>query len=119
MIVFEQQDGGYIPFLKLRVVEDDKELGFYLLIPHSLELYEVHTHFHPEAYGSALPITKEAMQYTFRELPMIKTLITKVPVNNPLAKRLCTKVGMKYCGTIPDSFEGVDQEMFYISRGDA
>lgn len=117
-IAFEQQDGGALPILKLSIMEEEIELGFYFFIPHSTEMYEVHTHFYPESYGSALPITSEAMQYIFKELPMMNTLVTKVPITNPLAKRLCTKVGMKYCGTIPNSFEGVAQEMFYISRGD-
>lgn len=121
MIVFEQQEGPILPTLKLSIKDCDKELGFYFLIPHADNIYEVHTHMNTELYGSAVELSKEAIKQVFQSLPNMDIIITKVPVNNPLAKRLSLSVGMKMYGTLPKSFRDVgnnliDQEMFYISR---
>lgn len=118
MISFEQQDGGVLPVYKLAIVEEGREIGFYILVPQAIDIYEVHTHMEPEVMGSAVAISKQAMQEAFALLPDMQNLVTKVPVDNPLAKRLSLKVGMKFYGTLPKSFGGIDQELFYINRED-
>lgn len=118
MISFEQQDGGVLPVYKLAIVEEGREIGFYLLVPQAIDIYEIHTHMEPEVKGSSVEISKQALKETFILLPNMQNLVTKVPINNPLAKRLSLKVGMRPYGVLPESFEGADQELFYINRKD-
>ena len=123
MISFDLGLFGPAEILKLSVLDEQEEIAFYLFVPHSQDIYEIHTHFSPQAYGSAVEVSKSMLQHLFSSLPLLETLVTKVPVNNPLAKRLAKKCGLKLYGVLPDSFKleddsMIDQEMFYISRKD-
>lgn len=118
MVDFEFIDAGKLQVHKLLVKEQEEVIGFYLLVPHGIDILEVHTEFYLGAFGRAVEISKEAMRLVFSVDNNINILVTKVPVNNPLAKRLSLKVGMKQYGLLPKSFQGVDQELYYISRED-
>lgn len=122
MIEFKLEELGNNPAHQLRIFDGEKEIGFFLIVTQALDIYEVHTHFIKEAFGSATIIGKEAILEGFRLIPSMNILVTKVPKNNPLAKRLTLSVGMKPYGLLPNSFSTdsgfIDQELFYISRGD-
>jgi hypothetical protein len=122
VISFEYADDGKISVVKMSIMDEKEEIGFFILIPQSVNVYEVHTHFYPQAYGSAVAIGKAALKDGFTSNADIEVLVTKVPVNNPLAKRMALKTGWKLYGTLPNSFktaEGnfIDQELYYIDRG--
>lgn len=120
MITFSFIDLVGIPSIKISILEEREELGIYFLIPQADNIYEVHTQFYPAAYGSAVEISSEAMKEVFSKLKKIDILVTKVPINNPLAKRLAKKVGMVLYGILPKSYPTdtglIDQELYYISK---
>lgn len=118
MISFEPQEGINLAVIRLSIQDEGKEIGFFLLVPQATNIYEVHTHMGVEAYGSATDISKKALLEAFEFLQDMDILVTKVPTDNPLAKRLSINVGMKLYGRLPKSFNGVDQELFYIDRED-
>lgn len=122
MIEYKFKQIGHNPTLKLSIIEDELEIGHYLLIPQAKDIYELHTHFDKKAFGRTTSIGKEALKEGFKTLSKMENLVTKVPINNPLARRLTLSVGMKYYGTLPNSYETqsgfIDQELFYISRKD-
>lgn len=122
MFNFEFIDGGKLQVHKLLVKEEETILGFYLLVPHGIDILEVHTEFFPEAFGRTDIISREAMHLVFSVDDNINMLVTKVPVNNKLAKRLTLKMGFKQYGILPESYKTnntwIDQEVFYIFRKD-
>ena len=114
--------GGILPIHKIAVIEEDEEIGFLLFIPHSKELYEVHTHFELPAFGRTPMICSNIVKQLFDTSPEVENIITKVPVNNKLARRLAIKVGFSSCGNIPNSFKTedgfIDQEIMRLNRKD-
>lgn len=122
MIEFTVQETSS-PVYKLYIFDDKEEIGFYLLLPQAFDIFEVHTHFYPQAYGSAVEISKQALKFVFSTFIALNILVTKVPISNVLAKRLTIKCGLKPYGLLPKSFKskfGIyeDQELFYILRED-
>jgi len=120
MISFETTTGLTFHPARISILEDGIEIGFYLLVPHSQELWEVHTHFYPQGYGKAFDIGQQAIDWFYSVNPNIKTLITKVPEYNKLAKMLTLKSGFKKCGDIPFSYlhngKMINQELYYFVK---
>lgn len=120
MIKFSFDNLVGIPSIKLSILDNEEELGVYFLVPQADNIYEVHTHFHSHAYGSSTDISKEALKEAFNKIENLDVLVTKVPVNNPLAKQLTKSVGMQFCGILPKSYPTntglIDQEIYYITK---
>lgn len=98
----------------------EEYLGLFVLHQHNHILYEVHTCLLPDAWGEkAIAAAKLLIKWVF-ENTNCKRLITNVPDNNPLAKRLAKQAGLKQFGINPDSFikNGVlfDQIMLGVSK---
>lgn len=85
----------------LKVTDDEQCLGFFLLVPHSPVLYEVHTALRPAARG---PRAREAAQaliaWTFANT-RCQRLVTSVPEYNRLALRFAQRAGMTEYGRNP------------------
>lgn len=98
----------------LAPVVDGEAAGVFLVYPLNSILWEVHTSILPEYWGeTCLECAKAVIKYVF-ENTECKKLITNVPRNNPLAKRLAEKAGMSIeyinkksimkCGMMMDQF---------------
>lgn len=118
--LFNEELFGSLPVIKLNVYFEDTYLGFYFLIFHSEELVEVHTDLSPEAIGSAKDISKESLDYVLECYPKVNCMMTKIPINNKLAKKLALSCGFSLCGNIPKSFKYnntyIDQEIYSFTR---
>ncbi len=112
---------GFNPRIYHLVISD--ELGYFLLVPHSNEMWEVHTLLTRAAFGNAAKIGREAMKFLFEEVPSLHKLITFIPEHNKLAKRLALKNGWTLEGCSMESFmhdgKMEDQYIYGITRGQA
>lgn len=100
--------------------DGDRYLGLFLLHPHNLICYEVHTCLLPEAWGAlSVECGKAVVQWMFNNTPC-QRVITNVPKYNRLALRLARNVGMTEFGVNAKSFlkNGIlhDQIMLGINK---
>lgn len=97
------------------------EYGVFMLHPHNLITYEVHTILLPHTRGKAVDVAIEARNWFFTNT-QCERIITNVPSFNQLALRLAKKSGMTEYGINPKSFKkgGVlyDQTLLGISKGE-
>lgn len=109
-------------FVWILVRDDEIIMGLFLAEKRNHILYEVHTMLLREAYGKALQIAKEGLQWAFNNLLNCKRITTMVPTYNILADRLCKNVGLQFIGLNRDSymFKGrlYDMKLYGISKGD-
>jgi hypothetical protein len=104
----------------LGVFEGDAYHGLFVVHPHNLVCYEVHTCLLPSAWGQcALRATRACMSWLFEQTPC-RRIITCVPRGNDLALRLAQRTGLVQYGINPSSLlrEGVllDQLLLGISK---
>ena len=123
MLTFYPELHADIKITKIVVIVNGKEIGHFLLVPHSLEMYEIHTApFDLEYKGKVAIIGKMALEWGFKNMPRLQKLISYVPKHNRLASILARKVGMKLEGIIKESFlfdgKMEDQELYGITRGE-
>lgn len=121
IFTFREETFISAPTKKIIICEGGQDLGFFLLVPHSLSLYEIHTVIYPNAYGVAVEIGKEAINWFLGSHPEVNTLISFIPIHNKLAHRLAIKCNFKLCGIIPNSFMlenniYIDQEIFTYNK---
>lgn len=121
MITVEAESSVLLETIKLHVLYNNEEVGHNILIPHSFELYEIHTSAVSNIIkGHTIDIGKSVLLYTFHNLSRLQKLITKVPVNNRLARMLTKRCGFKLEGVITSSFlldgKMIDQELYGIDR---
>jgi len=103
------------------IVDGEEYLGLFVVHQHNAILFEVHTCLLPCAWGSrSVAAAKTLIDWVFSNTNC-KRLITSVPSNNALARRLAVRSGMVEYGLNPASFQknGVlfDQIMLGISKG--
>lgn len=103
----------------LGMFADDEYHGLFMLHQHNAVCWEVHTCLLPSAWGKASVFASACVEWTFNEIDC-RRLITNVPENNVLAKRLAISVGMQQFGINHKSFlkNGIllDQTMLGISK---
>lgn len=114
--------GAKIPTITLELREKDISLARVILIPHSLQLYELHlSEVSPYVKGKMEAIGKAGFKFIFRDIVKLEKLMVMIPVHNRLAIKLAKKI-MSYEGTLKNSFlfNNVmeDQEIYGISRED-
>jgi RimJ/RimL family protein N-acetyltransferase len=99
--------------------DSDQFLGLFMLHPHNAACWEVHTCMLPIAWGRASLFAAECIEWVFNHTACLR-LITNVPKDNSLARRLALSVGMREFGINPKSFlkNGIalDQYMLGISK---
>lgn len=121
LIIFHPENSIVLQTIKISAIRNNEELGYILLIPHSHEMYEIHTAPVSDSIkGKTNVVGIHMLKYIFTNLTKIQKLITKVPVNNRLAKLLTKRCGFKLEGCIKNSFlvDGnyIDQEIYGISK---
>ena len=79
-------------------------LGVFMVHCHTRSILEVHTCLLPSARGMARGIAEKAMRFIFDNLPCDK-LITWVPEDNRLARKLALDSGMMEEGFSPKSWK--------------
>lgn len=88
----------------LKVADQERELGFFLLCAFSPILFQVHTALLPCAWGKRAAAAAEALIAWVWEHTTCQRLITEVPDYNTLAHRFALKAGMTEYGRNPKSF---------------
>lgn len=114
--------GEKIPTIRMTLKEGIYVMAEIILLPHSLELYELHlSEVSKDVKGKTVDIGKAVLKYIFNDLKKIQKLMVTVPTHNRLANALAKKL-MVHEGTLTKSFwfNGVmeDQEIYGISRGE-
>jgi len=104
----------------LGVYEGESYLGLFLVHPHNLILFEVHTCLLPPAWGpTAVRAAKALIAWVF-EHTSCRRLVTSVPDGNLLALRLARRAGMSEYGVNPRSIlrdgELLDQTLLGFSK---
>lgn len=106
-------DGSPVPelyeandsMLHIGIVDGEEYLGLFAIHPHNFVLYEVHTCLLPCAWGGrSVEAAKTLIEWVFSNTEC-KRLITSVPSNNALARRLAIRSGMVEYGVNPASFQ--------------
>lgn len=104
----------------LGMFESGQFLGLFMLHPHNSICWEVHTCLLPAAWGKTANLCAALCIEWIFENTECQRLITNVPEDNSLAKRLAASVGMTKFGINPKSFlkNGIalDQIMLGISK---
>jgi RimJ/RimL family protein N-acetyltransferase len=108
------------PFVYVGCFRGTEYLGLFMLHPHSVVLWEVHTCLLPSAWGdTALDCTAACAAWIWSHTSC-ERLITAVPQGNELAARLAERSGMALYGTNPRSFKRggvlVDQRLYGLSK---
>lgn len=118
----KSQPGVKIPTITLFLKEDGQQVIEMILIPHSLQLYEIHIgEASSSIKGRTVLIGKELLKFIFDEMVNIKKIVAFIPKHNRLTIKLAKQL-MTYEGVLTNSFlhEGVmeDQYIFGINRGE-
>lgn len=104
------------------IADVENEYGYFILLPNTEVLWEVHTALSSEAKGVADFLATQAMIDAFNKYPKLMKIITFIPENNPLAKRLAKRCGFREEGFITKSYkEGNDmigQYIYGVARED-
>lgn len=89
--------------------------GVFMLHPHNSVMWECHTMLLPSAYGRAVELGKEALQWAWDNTGIMR-VITNVPAFNPLALRMAKRVGFEQYAVNPNSFlkDGVLHDQFVL-----
>lgn len=108
------------PLVHLGVFDEDEYLGLFLVHPHSVFMWEVHTCLLPHAWGTrAVQAAKMLIQWVF-DNTSCQRLITSVPQGNPLALRLARNAGMTVYGINPKSLQRdgilIDQTLLGLNK---
>jgi RimJ/RimL family protein N-acetyltransferase len=85
----------------VKVVDGDEPLGFFLLVPHSPVLWDIHTALLPSAWGARARAAAEGIVAWLWENTEAARLITAVPTQNRLALRFAQRAGMTEYGRNP------------------
>lgn len=106
--------------LYLAVYEDIEPLGVFMLVQHSVVMWEVHTCLLPIAWGArAAEAAQLAADWMFAHTHC-QRIITNVPAGNRLALRFAKRAGMTQYGVNPRSYQKdghlIDQIMLGISK---
>jgi RimJ/RimL family protein N-acetyltransferase len=89
----------------VKVTDDEQCLGFFLLVPHSPVLWEVHTALLPEAWGApAREAAKGVIAWTWAQTTC-QRLVTSVPAYNRLALAFAKRAGMTEYGRNPRAYQ--------------
>lgn len=106
-------------FLYVIASLNGEDVGFFMLHKVNLITVEVHTIFHPKAFGKVLSFSTQVIDWVFSNTDYEK-MITHVPEDNPKAKRLAEKSGMEVEGIIKKSFrrngQNIDQFILGVSK---
>lgn len=94
----------YLPTVTSLKYVRAEDKGVFILDKRSLVSHEVHVALLPGAYGKAVDICREAVEWTYDTLPMLQGLVANIPSYNLLAIRLAEKIGFKLIGSNPKSF---------------
>ena len=89
--------------LYLVAENEGEKIGFFMLSAVNCTCVEVHTIFHPKAFGKVINCAIELIKWVF-ENTQFQKMITFVPSDNPKAKRLAEKAGMQVEGVITKSY---------------
>lgn len=105
--------------LYLVAESNGERIGFFMLSAINSICVEVHTIFHPKAFGSVISYAVELINWVFNNT-QFKKIITFVPSDNPKAKRLAEKAGMEAEGLIKGSYlragKLLDQHILGVSK---
>lgn len=123
MLSFYPEKGLQLFTIKINIIVDGESIGHYLLIPHSLHMYELHQSPLDKKYrGHAVEINSRAMRYVFANMKNLQKLFATIPINNRLAISLAKKCGFKKEGHLSKSYMldevMIDQEIYGISKED-
>jgi hypothetical protein len=130
MLTFDAERGLEIPTIKINIDYYNENIGHILLIPHSVELYEVHISslkFNEDfsnikSIREAINVYGEAIQFGFSYMDKLQKIIAMIPLSNRFALFASKNIGMSLEGTIKKGhlFQGkmIDIEMYGLSRGD-
>lgn len=106
-------------FLYLIASLNGEDVGFFMLHKVNLITVEIHTIFHPKAFGKVINFTSKVIDWIFSNTDYEK-LITHVPEDNTKAKKLAEKSGMEVEGVIKKSFrrngKNIDQFILGVSK---
>lgn len=91
------------PIIWLLIKCDEKPAGAFLLHPHNMSLWEVHTNVLPGYRDHSLEACKACWEWLTTNTPC-NTLMTYVPKPNKPARRLAKAFGMKDFGYLPNSW---------------
>lgn len=105
------------------VARDDGELlGAWMLHPHNMICYEIHTCLWPCAYGPRALIAADGVRKWIWNNTPCRRIITNVPEDNRIALRFALRAGMKVFGfnekSIMKHGEVIGQVMLGISAGE-
>lgn len=96
------------PLIWLLIQHNEAPAGAFLLHPHNLALWEVHTNILPEFRSYSLDACKACWEWVTANTPC-NTLMTYVPKPNKPARRLAKAFGMKDFGYLPKSWQKDNQ----------
>lgn len=87
------------------LVKDEGEvLGFFLLVPMSPVLWEIHTALLPNAWGDRSKIAVQGVFDWLWATTPAQRLFTQVPDSNRLAIAAAERAGMKHYGVQPNAY---------------
>jgi len=88
----------------LTIKNNNKLVGFWMLLERSPSIYDVHTCILPEGRGQVASLAlPQALKYIFTATPAM-LLVTQVPASNPEARKFATWAGFKSIYTSKNSW---------------
>jgi hypothetical protein len=130
VITFDAVRGFDVHTIKLDIDYYGENIGNILLVPHSVEMYEIHIsslnfnkNISPRvSVMEAINIFKEALHFGFTYMDKLQKVIAMIPLSNTFAIFAAKRVGMSFEGVLKKGhlFENqmIDIEIYSLDRGD-